>query len=133
MDMVLTGRRIGAAEAERIGLVSRVVADDQVVAEATTVAELIASKSKPSAQMAKEAVGAAFESTLQQGLMFERRAIFSQLFATEDQAEGMSAFTQKRKTRCGATGELSLITARPIRLTARGSPQRLGGSRPGCG
>lgn len=96
MDMILTGRRIDAAEAERIGLVSRVVADDQVVEEATTVAELIASKSKPSAQMAKEAVGAAFDSTLQQGLLFERR-IFHALFATEDQAEGMSAFAQKRE------------------------------------
>jgi len=95
MDMILTGRRIDAAEAERIGLVSRVVADDQLLAEATTVAKLIASKSKPSAQMAKEAVDAAFESTLGQGLLFERR-MFHSLFATEDQAEGMSAFAQKR-------------------------------------
>ena len=95
MDMVLTGRHIDAAEAERIGLVSRVVPDDQTVAEATKVAELIAAKSKPAAQMAKEAVASAFETTLQQGLLFERR-LFHSRFSMEDQAEGMSAFTEKR-------------------------------------
>lgn len=95
MDMVLTGRHIDAAEAERIGLVSRVVPDDQTVPESIKVAELIASKSKPAAQMCKEAVSAAFESTLQQGLQFERR-MFHSLFSTEDQAEGMSAFAEKR-------------------------------------
>ncbi len=95
MDMVLTGRHIGAEEAERIGLVSRVVPDDQLQAEAEKAAETIASKSKPAAQMAKEAVNAAFESTLQQGLLFERR-LFHALFSTEDQAEGMSAFAEKR-------------------------------------
>lgn len=95
MDMILTGRRIDAAEAERIGLVSRVVPDDQALEEAGSAAELIASKSKPAAQMAKEAVSAAFDSTLQQGLLFERR-LFHSLFATEDQSEGMSAFAEKR-------------------------------------
>ena len=95
MDMILTGRRIDAAEAERIGLVSRVVPDDRTVDEAAAAAELIASKSKPSAQMAKEAVAASFDSTLQQGLLMERR-LFHSLFATEDQAEGMSAFSEKR-------------------------------------
>ncbi len=95
MDMILTGRQIDAAEAERCGLVSRVVADGEVDIEAKTVAELIASKSKPAAQMAKEAVSASFESTLHQGLLFERR-LFHSLFATEDQAEGMDAFVSKR-------------------------------------
>lgn len=95
MDMILTGRRIDAAEAERIGLVSRVVPDDQALAEAGNAAELIASKSKPAAQMAKEAVSAAFDSTLQQGLLFERR-LFHSTFSTEDQSEGMSAFAEKR-------------------------------------
>ena len=95
MDMILTGRHIDAAEAERIGLVARVVPDDQAISEASAAAELIASKSKPSAQMAKEAVAAAFDSTLHQGLLFERR-MFHSLFSTEDQAEGMSAFAEKR-------------------------------------
>ncbi|PRZ13741.1 enoyl-CoA hydratase [Nesterenkonia sandarakina] len=95
MDMILTGRRIDAAEAERIGLVSRVVADQDTIAEATRVAELIASKSKPAAQMCKEAVGAAFDTTLHQGLLFERR-MFHSMFSLEDQSEGMRAFAQKR-------------------------------------
>ncbi|TLP78902.1 enoyl-CoA hydratase [Nesterenkonia sphaerica] len=95
MDMVLTGRHIGADEAERIGLVSRVVPDDQATSTAEEVAELIATKSKPAAQMAKEAVAASFETTLQQGLRLERR-LFHSLFALADQAEGMSAFAEKR-------------------------------------
>ncbi|GAB3186602.1 enoyl-CoA hydratase [Nesterenkonia suensis] len=96
MDMVLTGRQVDAEEAERIGLVSRVVPDGELDAEAKTVAELIASKSKPAAQMAKEAVTASFEMPLASGLQFERR-IFHSLFATQDQAEGMEAFANKRK------------------------------------
>lgn len=95
MDMVLTGRSIGAEEAERMGLVSRVVADEETTSTAGEVAELIASKSKPAAQMAKEAVAASFETTLQQGVRLERR-LFHSLFSLEDQSEGMSAFTEKR-------------------------------------
>ncbi|GGE78738.1 enoyl-CoA hydratase [Nesterenkonia cremea] len=95
MDMVLTGRHIGADEAERIGLVSRVVPDDQLQAEAEKAAGTIASKSKPASQMAKEAVSAAFESPMNQGLQFERR-LFHALFSTEDQSEGMAAFSEKR-------------------------------------
>lgn len=98
MDMILTGRHVDAAEAERMGMVSRVVEDGELEAEAKTVAELIASKSKPATQAAKETVAAAFETPLQQGLLLERRQ-FHALFSTEDQAEGMAAFQEKRKPR----------------------------------
>ncbi|MDI3194089.1 enoyl-CoA hydratase [Pseudarthrobacter sp. AL07] len=96
MDMILTGRFIGAEEAERSGLVSRVVPASDVVEEALKAAEVIASKSKPVAMLAKEAVNAAFETGLAQGVLFERR-IFHSLFASEDQKEGMAAFTEKRQ------------------------------------
>ena len=96
MDMILTGRFMGAEEAERSGLVSRVVPAADVVEEALKAAEVIASKSKPVAMVAKEAVNAAFETGLAQGVLFERR-VFHSLFATEDQKEGMAAFTQKRQ------------------------------------
>jgi enoyl-CoA hydratase len=96
MDLILTGRFIGAEEAERSGLVSRVVPASDVVEEALKAAEVIASKSKPVAMLAKEAVNAAFETGLAQGVLFERR-IFHSLFASEDQKEGMAAFTEKRQ------------------------------------
>ncbi|UWX96260.1 enoyl-CoA hydratase [Arthrobacter zhaoxinii] len=96
MDMILTGRFIDAAEAERAGLVSRVVPAADVVEEALNAAAVIASKSKPVAMVAKEAVNAAFETGLAQGVLFERR-VFHSLFATDDQKEGMAAFVEKRK------------------------------------
>lgn len=96
MDMILTGRFMDAEEAERAGLVSRVVPAVDVVEEALKAAEVIASKSKPVAMVAKEAVNAAFETGLAQGVLFERR-VFHSLFATEDQKEGMAAFTEKRQ------------------------------------
>lgn len=96
MDMVLTGRFMDAQEAERSGLVSRVVPAAEVIEEALKAAETIASKSKPAAMVAKEAVNAAFEMGLAQGVLFERR-VFHSLFATEDQKEGMAAFTEKRE------------------------------------
>jgi enoyl-CoA hydratase len=96
MDMILTGRFMDAAEAERAGLVSRVVPAADVVEEAVKAAEVIASKSKPVAMVAKEAVNAAFETGLAQGVLFERR-VFHSLFATEDQKEGMAAFSEKRQ------------------------------------
>lgn len=96
MDMILTGRFMDAGEAERAGLVSRVVPAADVVEEALRAAEVIASKSKPVAMVAKEAVNAAFETGLAQGVLFERR-VFHSLFATEDQKEGMAAFTEKRQ------------------------------------
>ena len=96
MDMILTGRFIDADEAERSGLVARVVPAADTVEEALKAAEVIASKSKPAAMLAKEAVNAAFETGLTQGVVFERR-LFHSLFATEDQKEGMAAFVEKRK------------------------------------
>ncbi len=95
MDLVLTGRFMGAEEAERSGLVARVVPADDVVSEALKAAEVIASKSKPVTMIAKEAVNAAFEMGLVQGVTYERR-LFHSVFATEDQKEGMAAFVEKR-------------------------------------
>jgi enoyl-CoA hydratase len=95
MDMVLTARMMNADEAERAGLVSRVVAADQLLEQAKEAATVIASMSLPTVIMAKEAVNRAFESGLSDGMLFERRA-FHSLFATEDQKEGMKAFVEKR-------------------------------------
>ena len=95
MEMVLTGRMMDAAEAERAGLVSRVVPAAALVDEAVAVAARIAALSRPLVMMAKEAVNAAFETSLSQGIRFERR-LFQSTFATEDQKEGMAAFAAKR-------------------------------------
>ncbi|CDM56121.1 MULTISPECIES: enoyl-CoA hydratase [Rhizobium] len=96
MDLILTGRMMDAAEAERAGLVSRVVAPERLLDEALEAAAKIASLSRPSVLMAKEAVNRALETTLEEGLRFERR-LFHSLFSTEDQKEGMTAFIEKRK------------------------------------
>jgi enoyl-CoA hydratase len=95
MDLCLTGRMMDAAEAERAGLVSRVVAPDKLMEEAVVVAERISRMSRPIAMMLKEAVNRAFETTLAEGVRFERR-LFHSTFATEDQKEGMAAFIAKR-------------------------------------
>jgi enoyl-CoA hydratase len=95
MDMILTGRTMDAEEAERSGLVSRVVPAADLLTEATAVASTIAQMSLPAARMAKEAVNRAFESTLAEGLLHERR-LFHSAFATADQTEGMAAFIEKR-------------------------------------
>jgi enoyl-CoA hydratase len=96
MDMILTGRLMDAAEAERSGLVSRVVPAAQLVAETVKMATQIAALSRPAVMIAKEMVNRAYETTLAEGVRFERR-LFHALFATEDQKEGMSAFVEKRK------------------------------------
>lgn len=95
MEMVLTGRTMDAVEAERTGLVARVVPAADLIDEAMQSAEKIASMSKPVAMLAKEAVNAAFELPLSEGVRLERRLIFS-CFALHDQKEGMQAFVQKR-------------------------------------
>jgi enoyl-CoA hydratase len=96
MDLCLTGRMMDAAEAERAGLVARVVPADKVVEEALAVAAKIATFSLPVILKIKEAVNRAFESSLSEGLLFERRE-FHSTFALEDQKEGMRAFVEKRK------------------------------------
>jgi len=95
MEMCLTGRMMDAAEAERAGLVSRVIAPEKLMDEARAAAKKIAAQSQPIAMMTKETINAAYETTLSQGLRFERR-LFHSMFATEDQKEGMSAFVAKR-------------------------------------
>jgi enoyl-CoA hydratase len=96
MDMILTARMMDAAEAERSGLVSRVVPAGKLIDEALAAAKKIASFSQPIAMMAKETVNRAFETTLAEGVRFERR-LFHSMFATADQKEGMAAFVEKRK------------------------------------
>lgn len=96
MDMNLTGRFMDAAEAERSGLVSRVVPARKLMEEAMAAAHKIAEKSTLAAMAVKEAVNRSYETTLREGLLFERR-LFHALFATEDQKEGMAAFLEKRE------------------------------------
>jgi len=96
MDMILTGRMMDAAEAERSNLVARVVPAASLMDEAMKAADTIANMSLPSVLAGKEAVNRAFESSLAEGVVFERR-IFHALFATQDQKEGMKAFVEKRK------------------------------------
>ena len=95
MDLVLTGRMMDAAEAERCGLVSRVVPAADLIDEALKAATRIADFSLPSVMMAKEAVNRSYETTLAEGLRFERR-VFQSMFALDDQKEGMAAFAEKR-------------------------------------
>jgi enoyl-CoA hydratase len=95
MEMCLTGRTMDAAEAERSGLVSRVVPASELLNEALKTAEAIAAMSLPAVMMAKESVNRSYETTLAEGVRFERR-LFHSMFATQDQKEGMSAFMEKR-------------------------------------
>jgi enoyl-CoA hydratase len=95
MDLVLTARMMDAAEAERAGLVSRVVPNDKLMEEAMAAANAIAGYSLPAVMMAKEAINRAYEAPLAEGMLYERR-LFHSLFATDDQKEGMAAFVEKR-------------------------------------
>jgi len=96
MDLCLTGRMMDAAEAERAGLVSRIVPAAELLSEAVKIAERVAAMSRPIAMMVKEAVNRAYETTLAEGVRFERR-LFHSTFATADRKEGMAAFIDKRK------------------------------------
>jgi len=96
MDLCLTARTMDAQEAERAGLVSRVVPADKLMEEALALAQKIAGYSTPVVMMIKESINRAFESTLAEGVLFERR-LFHSMFALEDQKEGMAAFVEKRK------------------------------------
>src|SRR5690349_22493789 len=102
MEMCLTGRMMDAAEAERAGLVSRVLPADKLLEEAKAAAKKIAGQSRPIAMMTKETVHAAYETTLRQGIMLERR-LFHSMFATNDQKEGMAAFVEKRPAKFSNT------------------------------
>ncbi len=98
MEMCLTGRMMDAAEAERSGLVSRVVPAADLLAEAIKAAETVAAMSLPIAMMTKESINRSYETTLTEGIRFERR-VFHAMFATKDQKEGMAAFVEKRPPR----------------------------------
>jgi len=100
MDLILTGRMMDAAEGERAGLVARVVPLGSLMDETMKAAETIASMSLPALMLAKESVNRAFETTLAEGIRFERR-VFHSLFATDDQKEGMDAFVEKRPATFG--------------------------------
>lgn len=100
MDLCLTGRTMDAAEAERSGLVSRIVPADTLIDEAVAVATTIAAMSRTAIAAAKEAVDVALETSLSEGLRFERRT-FHALFATPDRSEGMRAFLEKRRASFG--------------------------------
>ncbi len=95
MEMCLTGRMMDAHEAERSGLVSRVVPADKLIEEAMAAANAIAARSMPIVMMTKESVNRSYETTLAEGIRFERR-VFQAMFATADQKEGMGAFLDKR-------------------------------------
>ena len=96
MEMCLTGRMMDAAEAERVGLVSRVVAPDDLMDEAIATADKICKLSRPIVMLCKESVNRAYETTLAEGVRFERR-LFHSTFSTEDKSEGMAAFVEKRE------------------------------------
>tara|TARA_B100000214_G_C23755394_1_gene529743 strand:- start:242 stop:715 length:474 start_codon:yes stop_codon:yes gene_type:complete len=96
MDLCLTGRMMGAEEAERSGLVARIVGADKLMDEAIEAANTISDMSRPAVMINKESVNRAFETTLAEGIRFERR-LFHSTFAIEDQKEGMAAFAEKRK------------------------------------
>jgi enoyl-CoA hydratase len=96
MDLCLTARTMDAQEAERAGLVSRIVPSDRLLEEALAVAEKIAGYSAPVVMMIKESINRAYETSLTEGVLFERR-VFQSQFALEDQKEGMAAFLEKRK------------------------------------
>lgn len=96
MEMCLTGRQMDAEEAERAGLVARIIPVDQLLDETLKTAHVIAAKSLPSVMMTKECVNRSFETSLSEGVRFERR-VFHSIFATADQTEGMQAFVEKRK------------------------------------
>ncbi|MEU6237717.1 enoyl-CoA hydratase [Kitasatospora sp. NPDC047058] len=100
MELCLTGRMMGAEEAERAALVSRIVPADQLLAEALATAETVAAMSAPAAVMLKESVNRSYETTLAEGVRFERR-LFHATFATADQKEGMTAFAEKRPPQFG--------------------------------
>ena len=96
MEMCLTGRVMGAEEAERAGLVSRIVADKELIDEAIATAKRIASMSRPATMMVKDIINRAYETTLSEGVRYERR-MFQASFGTPDQREGMAAFIEKRE------------------------------------